>query len=104
MVILDTDDDLGECVFWSGNEQIHGQVMLREGQDLQFDYMLRQDAGYEIILAPEDRGEAVNIWSPFAANRQLEVTDALAGMTLRCRDFLTLKEGVSTENAAADPF
>ena len=104
MVILDTADDLGECVFWSGNEQIHGQVMLREGQDLQFDYMLRQDAGYEIILAPEDRGEAVNIWSPFAANRQLEVTDALAGMTLRCRDFLTLKEGVSTENAAADPF
>lgn len=104
MVILDTADDLGECVFWSGNEQIHGQVMLREGQDLQFDYMLRQDAGYEIILPPEDRGEAVNIWSPFAANRQLEVTDEMAGKTLRCRDFLTFKEGVSTENAVTDPF
>lgn len=102
MVYIDTADELGECTFWSGNEQIFGQVMLREGQDLQFDYILRQDAGYEIILAPEDRGEAISLWSPLAANRQLDVTDALSGMTLRCRDFLTFKEG--TTDVIEDPF
>lgn len=103
MVTLDPEDELGECTFWSGNEQISGQVMLREGQDLQFDYILRQDAGLEITLAPEDRGEAINIWSPYAANRELFVTDAMDGSTLRCRDFLTFKEGTVT-NAPADPF
>ena len=101
-VTLETADELGECVFWSGNEQLHGQVMLREGQDLQFDYILRQDSGYEIILAPEDRGEPISIWSPLAANRQLDVDEEMSGKTLRCRDLLTLKEGVHTDVPVED--
>ncbi len=103
MVTIDTEDELGECTFWSGNDRISGTVMLREGQDLQFDFILRQDAGYEIILTPEDRGEAVSLWSPLAVNRQLDVTENLGGKTLRCRDYITLKEG-GPANAAADPF
>ena len=102
MVNLDTEDDLGECVFWSDNSLLNGRVMLREGQDLQFDYILAQDSGYEIILSQEDREHAVNVWSPYAANRQLEVTEEMNGATLRCRDFLTLREGVQTD--AEDPF
>ncbi len=103
MVTLDIEDELGECTFWSGNDSLSGTVMLREGQDLQFDYVLRQDAGYEIILTPEDRDAAVSLWSPLAANRQLDVTEELDGKTLRCRDYITLKEGTTT-NAPADPF
>ena len=103
-VTIDTSDDLGDCVFWSGNAPISGNVVLREDQDLQFDYMLRQDSGYELILTKEDAGEAINVWSPYAATRQMEVTDDLNGKTLRCRDFVTLKEGAPANDAASDLF
>ena len=77
--------------------------MLREGQDLQFDYMLYADSGLEITLTPADLKEAVNLWSPLAANRSLDVTEELNGRTLRCRDFLTFKEGAATD-VITDPF
>ena len=102
MVTLDTADELGECAFWTGNESISGTVMLREGQDLQFDYMLYAESGLEIILTPEDVKEAVSLWSPYAANRSLDVTEDLNGQTLRCRDFLTFKEGA--KDVVTDPF
>ena len=94
IVTLDTTDDIGECAFWTGNERLEGQVVLREGQDLQFDYILNQDAGYEIILTAEDRENIVNVWNPLSASRTLFVDESLQGKTLRCRDFLTLREGV----------
>ena len=99
MVILDTADDLGECVFWSGNEQIHGQVMLREGQDLQFDYVLDPEAGYEVYLTREERMQGIEVVSPYVSSRTLDVTEALQGQTLRCRDFVTLQEGVTNDTA-----
>ena len=102
MVTLDTADEQGECTFWTGNEAISGHVMLREGQDLQFDYMLYSDSGLEITLSPEDLKQAVNLWSPLAANRSLDVTEELNGQTLRCRDFLTFKEGAT--DVIKDPF
>ena len=103
MVTLDTEDELGDCVFWSGNTALSGPVMLREGQDLQFDYMLKQNSGFELILTKEDAAEAVNVWSPYAATRELDVTENMNGKTLRCRDYLTMKE-VSATDAVADPF
>ena len=102
MVTLDTTDELGECTFWTGNEPISGLVMLREGQDLQFDYMLYAESGLEIVLTPDDLKQAVSLWSPTAANRSLDVTEELNGQTLRCRDFFTFKEGA--EDVIADPF
>ena len=76
--------------------------MLREGQDLQFDYLLNPDAGYEVYLTPEERMQGVDIWSPYAASRQLNVTDELQGKTLRCRDFVNLQKGVKRD--AANPY
>ena len=102
MVTLDTADELGECTFWTGNEAISGSVMLREGQDLQFDYVLNPESGLEITLTPEDLKQAVSLWSPYAVNRSLDVTDDLNGQTLRCRDFLTFKEGAT--DVIKDPF
>ena len=99
-VTLDTEDDLGECVFWTDNKSITGTVMLREGQDLQFDYLLDPDAGYEIILTQQDREQFVTSWSPYAASRQLDVTEELQGKTLRCRELITIQEGVKTDYAA----
>ena len=64
--------------------------------------MLYQDSGLEITLTPEDLKAAVSLWSPLAANRSLDVTDELNGQTLRCRDFLTFKEGVT--DVVKDPF
>ena len=91
-VTIDTSDDLGTCVFWTGTDMIEGTVMLREDQDLQFDYLLNTDSGYEIILTPEEIRQIVNVWSPYAASRNLEVSESMQGMTLRCRDFVTLQE------------
>ena len=102
MVTLDTADEQGDCAFWTGNEPISGLVMLREGQDLQFDYVLNSDSGLEISLSPEDLKQAVNLWSPYAANRSLDVTEEMNGKTLRCRDFLTFKEGAT--DVIKDPF
>lgn len=101
-VTLDSEDDLGECAFWTGTERLTGTVMLREGQDLQFDYLLNPDAGYEVYLTPEERMQGVDIWSPYAASRQLNVTDELQGKTLRCRDFVNLQKGVKRD--AANPY
>ena len=103
VVTIDTEDDSGNCVFWTGTEILTGTVVLREGQDLQFDYVLDQSAGYEIVLSQEERVQLINVWSPYAASRTLEVTDDLQGKVLRCRDFVTLKEGVKT-NDFADPY
>lgn len=98
MVTIDTEDELGNCVFWSGTEMLSGNVMLREGQDLQFDYLLNTDAEYEIILTPEEKKEIINVWSPYAASRELDVTESMQGMVLRCRDFITLQERVITDD------
>ena len=70
---------------------------MREGQDLQFDYLLDPDLGYEVILTEADRYQVMNVWNPYAATRVLDVTEALQGKTLRCRDFVTLQEGVKTD-------
>lgn len=96
IVTLDTEDELGECVFWTGTQRLSGTVMLREGQDFQFDYLLDPEAGYEIYLTPEERMMGIEIWSPYASSRTLDVTESLGGQTLRCRDFVTLQEGVKT--------
>ena len=98
VVTLDTDDDLGTCAFWTGNHMLQGTVRLREGQDLQFDYILNENAGYEIILTPEERAQVTDVWSPYVGSRQIPVTDALQGKTLRCRDYLTLQEKVITDD------
>ena len=97
-VTLDTDDDLGNCVFWTGTDMLKGTVLLREGQDLQFDYILNADAGYEIILTPEEKAQVTDVWSPYAASRQIPVTDELQGKTLRCGDYVTLQEKIITDD------
>ena len=102
MVILDTDDEFGECVFWTGTQRLSGTVMLREGQDFQFDYLLDPEAGYEIYLTPEERMMGIEVWSPYASSRSLDVTESLQGKTLRCRDFVTIQEGV--KSYAADTY
>lgn len=99
MVTLETEDELGECAFWTGTQRLSGTVMLREGQDLQFDYLLDQDAGYEIYLTQAERMQGIEVWSPYASSRTLDVTESLQGQTLRCRDFVTLQEGVKTDAA-----
>ena len=98
-VTLDTEDELGECAFWTGTERLSGTVMLREGQDLQFDYLLDPESGYEIYLTPEERMMGVEVWSPYASSRSLDVTEELQGETLRCRDFVTIQEGVKSDAA-----
>ena len=103
VVTIDTADDKGNCTFWSGNNILTGTVYLREGQDLQFDYLLDPDGGYEIILSKEEREQMINVWSPYAASRYIEVTEGLQGKTLRCRDFVTMQERVG-ENVAADTY
>ena len=100
MVTLDTDDDLGTCAFWTGTHMLQGDVMLREGQDLQFDYILNENAGYEIILTPEEKAQVTDVWSPYVGSRQIPVTDDLQGKTLRCRDYVTLQEKVITDDIA----
>ena len=99
MVTLDTEDELGECVFWTGTQRLSGTVMLREGQDLQFDYVLDPEAGYEVYLTREERMQGIEVVSPYVSTRTLDVTDALQGQTLRCRDFVTLQEGVTNDTA-----
>lgn len=99
MVTLDTKDELGECVFWTGTLRLSGNVMLREGQDLQFDYLLDPDSGYEVYLTPEERMLGVEVWSPYASSRSLDVTEELQGKTLRCRDFVTLQKGDDSDAA-----
>lgn len=96
MVTMDTDDEFGECVFWTGTQRLSGTVMLREGQDFQFDYLLDPEAGYEIYLTPEERMMGIEVWSPYASSRSLDVTESLQGKTLRCRDFVTIQEGVKS--------
>ncbi|MBQ4512408.1 MAG: hypothetical protein II969_05410 [Anaerolineaceae bacterium] len=103
VVTIDTEDDRGNCTFWSGNEMLTGTVYLREGQDLQFDYLLDPEGGYEIILSKEEREQMINVWSPYAASRYIEVNDNLQGKTLRCRDFVTMQERVG-ENVAANTY
>lgn len=98
IVTLDTEDELGSCVFWTGTDMIQGRVVLREDQDLQFDYLLNAEGDYEIILTPEERAQLINVWSPFAASRVIEVDASLQGKTLHCRDFVTLQERVKTDD------
>ena len=97
MVTFDTEDDYGTCAFWTGIERLSGTVMLREGQNLQFDYILDPDAGFEVVLTAEERKQLVEVWSPYASSRVLEVTDELQGKTLRCRDYVSLKEVVKPD-------
>lgn len=104
VVTLDTEDELGECVFWTGMEKISGTVVLREGQDLQFDYILNPDSGFEIILTKEDMEHFVDVWNPFTASRVIEVTDQLQGTELRCRDLITLQKGGATDVVFEDPY
>ena len=92
IVNLDTEDELGECSFWSGTQSLTGRVVLREDQDLQFDYILRPDAGYEVYMSPEDAGGLINVWNELAATRELPVTTDMDGKTLRCRDYINLRE------------
>ena len=92
VITLDTEDELGDCSFWSGTQALSGRVVLREDQDLQFDYILHPDAGYEVFMTAENAGEPMNIWNELAATRELPVTAEFDGKTLRCRDFLTLRE------------
>lgn len=99
-VTLDTTDDIGECAFWTNNELLTGTVMLREGQNLQFDYILDPEAGFEVVLTQQEREQFVTSWSPYAASRQIDVTEELQGKTLRCRDLVTIEKGVRTDYAA----
>ena len=99
MVTLDTEDELGECVFWSDMELLSGKVMLREGQDLQFNYLLDPESGYEIYLTREERMQGIEDVSPYVTTRTLDVTEALDGQTLHCRDFVTIQEGVANDTA-----
>ena len=98
VVTLDTEDDLGSCVFWTGQKMISGTVFLSEGQDLQFDYLLNNYDDYEIILTPEEKAQAADIWSPYAASRVIDVNESLMNTTLRCRDFITLRERIKTDD------
>ena len=41
----------------------------------------------------------VEVWSPYASSRSLDVTEELQGETLRCRDFVTIQEGVKSDAA-----
>lgn len=102
MVTLDTEDELGDCVFWTGTQRLTGTVILREGQNLQFDYLLDPEAGYEVYLTREERMQGIEAVSPYVTSRIVDVTEALQGQTLRCRDFVTLQEGV--KNDAADTY
>ena len=97
-VTLDTEDDLGSCVFWSGQEMVSGTVLLREGQDLQFDYLLNDYEKYEIYLTAEEKALTADVWSPYNASRFIEVDESLQGKTLRCRDYITLRERIKTDD------
>ena len=77
---------------------ISGTVLLREGQDLQFDYLLNDYEKYEIYLTAEEKALTADVWSPYNASRFIEVDESLQGKTLRCRDYITLRERIKADD------
>ena len=75
------------------------RVVLKHLRALGYEDVLDPEAGYEVYLTREERMQGIEVVSPYVSSRTLDVTDALQGQTLRCRDFVTLQEGVTNDTA-----
>lgn len=93
-ITFDNSDEYGDCVFKVDKEEVSGEKLLREGQEITLEYTLT-DSDYQIVRESEGFRAGIKSWreETFSKNKTtitIPVTEELDGETLTRNQYITV--------------